>query len=267
MEPADTYRQQGYLVVKSLFSTPEIAALTNIVDRIHQQWLDENHASYVEQGLVNMHSLTNPRYFTHHASDRLRFFRLLASDRLTALTTDLFGPRIYFHNTQLFFNPHQNRRLPYWHRDLQYSPLGDAELQAEQPNMLSLHIRIPLLSETGIELIPGTHQRWDTKLERDVRLELNGHRNSEQLPDALLIGLEAGDILIFDAQMLHRGNYSLNSARKALDLCVGRPHRYTLQYLDADNLPTSAELEAIENPQWYKLARAMLLEPREHPTI
>ncbi|WKJ91918.1 phytanoyl-CoA dioxygenase family protein [Methylomonas montana] len=262
MEAAETYRQQGFLVVKSLFSNQEIEALTKIVDRIHRQWLNENHAIYIAQRLVNMHSLTNSHYFAHHPSERLRFFQALASDRLTKLLAKLFGDDIYFHNTQLFFNPYQNSRLPYWHRDLQYSPLSDAELQAEQPNMLSLHIRIPLLPETGVELIPGTHQRWDTDLERDVRLELNGHKNSEALADALLIGLEPGDILIFDAQMLHRGNYQLNPARKALDLCVGKPHRYTLPFLDAGNLPTSAELNAIDNQQWYKRARAMLIEPR-----
>ncbi|WP_231886706.1 phytanoyl-CoA dioxygenase family protein [Methylomonas methanica] len=263
MESAETYRQQGYLVVKSLFSPSEIDALSKIVDRIHGQWLNENHSSYIEQRLVNMHSLTHPRYFEQHPAERLHFFQLLSAKHLTTLIGNLFGEEIYFHNTQLFFNPHQNSRQPYWHRDMQYSPIDDADLQAEQPNMLALHIRIPLLPETGIELIPGTHQRWDTELERNVRLELNGHTNSESLPNSVLIGLEPGDILIFDAQMLHRGNYQPNPRRKALDLCVGRPHRYTTQYLDTDNLPTSAELDAIENKQWYKLARRMLIQTRQ----
>jgi len=262
METVETYRQQGFLVIKALFGASEIEALTKIVDRIHRQWLAENRAVYIENRLVNMHSLTNPRYFEHHPAERLRFFQSLASDRLTKLLAKLFGDQLYFHNTQLFFNPYQNSRLPYWHRDMQYSPIDDAELQAEQLKLLALHIRIPLLTETGIELIPGTHQRWDTDLERDVRLELNGRKNSEALPDSLLISLEPGDILIFDAQMLHRGNYQLNPERKALDLCVGKPHRYTLPFLDAGNLPTAAEMEHIENKQWYKLARAMMIEPR-----
>lgn len=263
MESAETYRQQGYLVVKALFSPSEVDALSKIVDRIHGQWLKENHSSYIEQRLVNMHSLTHPRYFEQHHAERLRFFQLLSAKQLTTLLADLFGEEIYFHNTQLFFNPHQNSRQPYWHRDMQYSPIDDADLQAEQPNMLALHIRIPLLPETGIELIPGSHHRWDTELERNVRLELNGHTNSESLPNSVRIGLEPRDILIFDAQMLHRGNYQLNPRRKALDLCVGRPHRYTTQYLDTDNLPTSAELDAIENKQWYKLARRMLIQTRQ----
>lgn len=262
MEQAKNYWRQGYLVVESLFSPAEIAALTKIVDRVHRQWLNENRRSYIEQRLVNMHSLTSPHYYQQHSAERLQLFQLLASDRLTKLVASLFGDDIYFHNTQLFFNPYQNDRQPYWHRDLQYSPLSDAELQAEQPQLLSLHVRIPLLPETGVELIPNTHRRWDTALERDVRLELNGHQNSAPLPGALLIQLEPGDILIFDAQMLHRGNYQLNPARKALDLCIGRPHRHTLPFLDADNLPTSTELNAIANKQWYKLARALLTDRR-----
>lgn len=261
METAETFKQQGFIAVKTFFDSAQIDGLTKIVDRIYRQWLAENRAAYIENRLINMHSLTSPRYFEHRAAERLRFFQLLASDRLTELMTGLFGDEIYFHNTQLFFNPYQNSRQPYWHRDMQYSTIDDSALKAEQANLLALHIRIPLAPETSIELIPGTHRRWDTDLERDVRLELNGHRNSEALPDSVLISLEPGDILIFDAQMLHRGNYHPNPARKALDLCLSKPHPFTLPYLDAGNLPSLAELELIENKQWYKMAHALLAYP------
>jgi hypothetical protein len=133
--------------------------------------------------------------------------------------------------------------LPYWHRDLQYSPIDDAALAAEHRNLLALHVRIPLVAEKGIELILGPHKRWDTELERQVRLELNGHRNDEALPGAVLIRLEPGEVRIFSAQMIHRGNYRLNESRKALDLCVGKYHPYTAQYLDESTLPTADELD------------------------
>lgn len=66
------------------------------------------------------------------------------------------------------------------------------------------------LPETGIELIPGTHARWDTELERNVRLECQGHRQHEDLPGARLLSLQPGDVLIFSANMLHRGNWQRN---------------------------------------------------------
>ena len=182
------------------------------------------------------------------------------------LLGSLFGDELYFHNTQLFFNPFENERLPYWHRDMQYSPIDDSILEHEQQNMVSLHVRIPLVHEKGVELIPETHKRWDTEQERNVRLELNGHKNSEDLPGAVLVELAPGDVMIFSAQMIHRGNYSLNESRKALDLCIGKPHPFTSKYINEIVLPSGDELDKIENNQWYKLAKEIAAHHKMQPT-
>jgi len=221
-------------------------------------WRSRNDAVVFEHKLVNMHSLTKAEYFEDSADQRVGFFNALAPKKLTSLLELMFGSGIYFHNTQLFFNPLDSTQLPYWHRDLQYRSLSDDIQQAQQHNMVSLHIRIPLVKEKGIELVPGTHKRWDTKLEREVRFELNGHSNSEQLPNGTLIELDVGDILIFSSQMIHRGNYQGNDSRKALDLCVGKPHHLTASFLDGQVLPTSQELKLIKNKQWYSNAKKLL---------
>ncbi|MEN3362906.1 MAG: hypothetical protein V7606_180, partial [Burkholderiales bacterium] len=186
------------------------------------------------------------------------FFECLAPEKLTEILERMFGSDIYFHNTQLFFNPSDSKKLPYWHRDLQYSPIDDATQAKEQRNMLSLHVRIPLIRETGVELIAGTHRRWDTELETDVRFERNGHRNSEELPGSELIELDPGDVLVFDAQMIHRGSYRLNETRKSLDLCVGKPHPFTSAYLDESVLPDEQEMNRIPNNLWYRRAKAVV---------
>lgn len=255
-QAAKAYEAQGFAVVRQWLAPDAIVALKREVDRIHAQWMAENRSQYEEERMVNMHSLTGRRYF-HNEAERVRFFDMLASDRITALIDGMFGDGIYFHNTQLFFNPWQNRRLPYWHRDMQYSPVDDAAQASEQARMLSLHVRIPLLPEHGIEVIPGTHRRWDTPEESDIRLEWNGRRNSEELSGGLLVALDQGDVMVFDAQMIHRGNYALNQERKAFDLCVGRPHPFTLRYLDESVLPTESELACIRNKAWFERARQL----------
>lgn len=259
---ADAFNEQGYAVVRRLFADADIKRLVEIVDRIYAQWLDENRAEVVEHRLVNMHSLTDPRYFHGHEGERLRFFQTLACDALTTLVDGMFGDGVYFHNTQLFFNPPENNRRPYWHRDMQYSPVDDAALEKAQGELISLHVRIPLVPERGLELIPGTHRRWDTPLERDVRLERNGHQNDEDLPDAMLIELAPGDVVIFDAQMIHRGNYGLNPTRKALDLCLGKAHPFTSPYLDEHNLPDANALANITNGKWFKAANKIAISNR-----
>lgn len=258
MNASKQFETQGYTVLKNFFKQEEIAQITHIVDRIYSQWQEENHHALIEQQLINMHSLTHPKYFQNCHDERLKFFKLLASVKLTKALELIFNTDIYFHNTQLFFNPYDKRKQPYWHRDLQYSPIEDSVQAAEQRNMLSLHVRIPLIAEKGVELIPETHIRWDTELERNVRFELNGHTHSESLPGSVLIELDPGDVLIFSAQIIHRGNYGLNSTRKALDLCLGKPHPLVESFLDPTGLPTDEEMENICDRTWYELAKKLV---------
>jgi ectoine hydroxylase-related dioxygenase (phytanoyl-CoA dioxygenase family) len=255
MGPIDQYNEKGYVILRNFFNNVEIALIGCHVDQIYNKWANENEAEIYNQKLVNMHSLTSPEHFEDSPEQRVKFFEAIASVKLTELLDDIFGSGIHFHNTQLFFNPSNSSRLPYWHRDMQYSPIDDSIQSAELHNMLILHVRIPLIKEKGVEVVTGSHKRWDIELEHNVRLEINGHKNSEPLPNTALIDLSPGDILIFSAQMIHRGNYELNPSRKAFDLCVGKYHDLTSDFLDERVLPKNEEMANIANNQWYKLAR------------
>lgn len=254
----DKYNESGYVVLRNFFSDVEISLFDDHVDRIFRQWMKDHKSEIFNHRLVNMHSLTCSEYFEGASEKRVEFFKVIASSKLTNTIEEIFGSDFHFHNTQFFFNPSNKARLPYWHRDLQYSPVDDLIQCNEQKNMLSLHVRIPLVEEQGVEIIPGSHKRWDTKLEHDVRLEMNGHINNEALPNAVLTSLVPGDILIFNAQMIHRGNYDLNASRKALDLCVGTYHPLTSEYLDERVLPSEEELGRITNNRWYSRAREIV---------
>lgn len=257
MKQKDHYDEYGYVILRNLFSHFDISSIDNHVDRIYKQWLGKNKADVFNNKLVNMHSLTSSEYFQALPEQRVSFFTVLSDLKLTQALEEIFGADIYFHNTQLFFNPLNKTRLPYWHRDMQYSPIDDAMQSDEQHNMLSLHVRIVLEQEQGLELVTGSHKRWDTELERNVRFELNGHKNHEPLPNSTLTNLVPGDVLIFNAQMIHRGNYELNATRKALDLCVGKYHPLTSAFLDDRVLPTDKEIQSIDNNQWYALAKSI----------
>ena len=246
----EEYNNSGHIILREVFDNSEVAHLKSIVTQIHKQWYASNEKVYKEQLLVNMHSLTLAGYFST-SDERIAFYNAFSTPKLIAKIEEAFQEDLYFHNSQLFFNPYQNKRKPYWHRDLQYSPVPDEEQKSELSNMLSLHVRIPLVDETGVELIPETHLRWDTELEKEVRLERNNRKNHENLPGAKLIALKAGDVLVFNSQMIHRGNYTLNNERFALDLCIGRPHAFAAKYFDTSTLPTQEELKEIHYPQWF----------------
>jgi hypothetical protein len=248
------YEENGFIIFRDFLSTKELLRLNELVDGVHSQWLASNQTQFELEGLINMHSLTHADYFQDEPDNRRRLFKAIAPVKLVELLDEVFECDIHFHNTQLFFNPHNPQQLPYWHRDLQFSPISDETLKEAQAGMLSLHVRIPLVKEVGLELIPGTHKRWDTDLERQVRLELDGRKNSETLPGAQLLDLEPGDLVVFNAQMIHRGHYTDNNTRKALDLCVGKPHELLEGSLDTSNLPNAEELSKLTCDQWYRRA-------------
>ncbi len=247
------YNEQGFVILRQALSADDIAQLGKLVDPILEQWHEHNRQGYQFDGLLNMHSLSHPEYFDAQ-NERLQFFDAIANKTLVDAMESLFGPEISFHNTQVFFNPSKPEQKPYWHRDMQYSPIADEVQAAELPNMLSLHVRIPLTEETGLKILPGTHKRWDTELERKVRLELEGHTQDEDLPGANTLHLMPGDVLIFNAQMIHQGIYCNDESRKALDLCLGAPHPLTTPFLDTAVLPNEDELAGIKHPQWFQRA-------------
>ena len=246
------YNQNGYVVLRDFLSTNEVLRLNELVDDIHQRWLQKNEEAFREDRLINMHSLTHAEYFTDQPENRLKLFKAITPTKLVELLDELFETEIHFHNTQLFFNPFDPEQSPYWHRDLQFSPIADETQRLKQQEMLSLHVRIPLVKEMGVRVIPGTHNRWDTELERQVRLEQDGHHNSEDLPGSVLVDLEPGDVMIFNAQMIHCGHYTNNESRKALDLCVGSSHELVDGSLDPMVLPTIEELEEFQHDVWYQ---------------
>ena len=142
---------------------------------------------------------------------------------------------------------------------MQYRHIPDEQQQQLHHQLTSLHVRIPLVDETGIELIPHSHRHWDSAHERNVRFALNGHQQHDDLPDSKLIHLKQGDVLVFNAQMIHRGRYDFNVARLALDICMGTPHPLIDGFRDRTVQPTAQELTQIGNRQWFIEAAKLLL--------
>ena len=252
------YEDNGYLLLSQCLIAEAISAIRSIVSDVYQQWLANNTDAYANDGLLNMHSLTASNYFAMHQEHRAVLFSRMATPELVQITQAVFGDELYFHGTQLFFNPASREQPTYWHRDIQYMGLSEDDQQRYLSELCNLHVRIPLIPETEFELIPGSHKRWDTEQERQTRLELNGCRKSNALPNGKCFDLQPGDVLIFSAHMLHRGHYLNNPERLSLDILLGKPHALISSSLDERQLPTDGELALIERPLWYQNARKLI---------
>ena len=254
-----TFRRQGFALQRGLLSKDTLAVLTAVSDRIHEQWTSENPLTPDAAGQVNCNKLTTATFFPPRLTDdRLAFFNALASPELYQFVETTIAQDLYFHGTQLFFDPLGGRKQPYWHRDIQYMGFDEARQKTLFVELVHLHVRIVTQPEQSFLLVPGSHARWDTNAEYDVRMERNGRRPSDDLETARAFDLVPGDVLVFSAHMLHRATYRRNPQRRTLDLLLGHPHPQVSALPTLDELPTVAQLQTLRRPRWFEAAHRLL---------
>ena len=237
------YKEQGYFVLRKYFKQSEILALQLVVLKFHELWKKDNDNFYKEEAF-NSSLITGSQYLSD--DDRIKLFNFISSKKLMSVIDSLISSNPAFMNTQLFFNPVNPQQKDFWHRECQY----DHDVEMQQQVIFEtqvLHLRVPLFDELGMELVPGTHNRWDTEEEFNVRQEENGRISSENLSTGKKINLAAGDLLVFSADMIHRGIYGMD--RLALDILVFDSSADFADYVDEDCLPSNLMLKKIDDPR------------------
>jgi ectoine hydroxylase-related dioxygenase (phytanoyl-CoA dioxygenase family) len=240
-----SYEDHGYFVIRNYFTASEILSLKKIILKFHQLWKKDN-ATFYQEEAFNSSLITGSQYLS--SDDRIKLFNFISSKKMMSLIDSVIPSKPAFMNTQLFFDPVNSQQKDFWHRDCQY----DFDIEAQKKvidETQVLHLRVPLFDELGMELVPGTHKRWDNEEEFAVRQEIKGRVSSESLSSGKEIKLAAGDLLIFSADMIHRGLYGLD--RLAFDILVFDPAGDYADYVDDDCLPDLAMLDEIDDPRLF----------------
>ncbi|MFA0087637.1 phytanoyl-CoA dioxygenase family protein [Vibrio sp. 10N.261.51.F12] len=239
------YDEQGYFVLRNYFDDAQLSSLRKVVLKFHDRWKADNEEFYQEEAF-NSSLITGSEYLP--TDDRTILFDFISSKKMMDVVDAVIPENPAFMNTQLFFNPVNPQQKDFWHRDCQY----DYDVEDQMRVILEtqvLHLRVPLFDEPGMEIIPGTHKRWDNEEEYNVRQEVNGKVSSDSLSGGKQIALAAGDLLVFSADMIHRGRYGLD--RLALDILIFDSASDYVDYVDDDCLPTSSILSNIANPRLF----------------
>ncbi len=239
------YDEQGYFVIRDFFNAAEISLLRKVILKFHGLWKQAN-AKFYQEEAFNSSLITGSEYLDF--DERLKLFNFISSKKIMNIIESLIPVNPAFMNTQLFFNPVNPNLKDFWHRDCQY----DFDVEDQKQVIFEtqvVHLRIPLFDERGMELVPGTHKRWDSEEEFDVRQEEKGRVSSESLSTGKKIKLAAGDLLVFSADMIHRGLYGLD--RLALDMLVFDSAGDYVDYVDDDCLPDTSMLDKIDDPRLF----------------
>lgn len=70
-----------------------------------------------------------------------------------------------------------------------------------------------------VEVVPGSHRRWDTPAEFAIRhADEQRHNRSNEMPGARRIDLQPGDGAAFNPYGLHRGRYHTDRLRRTIML-------------------------------------------------
>ncbi|SMY36258.1 Phytanoyl-CoA dioxygenase (PhyH) [Photobacterium malacitanum] len=242
---SNSYDKDGYFVIRNYFDDAQIASLRKVVLKFHELWKADNKEFYQEEAF-NSSLITGSEYLA--IDDRTVLFNFISSKKIMQVVDAVIPNNPAFMNTQLFFNPVNPQQKDFWHRDCQYDYDIDDQMRIILETQV-LHLRIPLFDEPGMEIIPGTHKRWDNEEEYNVRQEVNGKLSNDSISGGKQIALAAGDLLVFSADMIHRGLYGLD--RLALDILIFDSAADYVDYVDDDCLPTPSILNNITDPRLF----------------
>ena len=241
----NNYDDVGYFVIRNYFDESEISSLREVISKFHQMWTKDNLEFYKEEAF-NSSLITGSEYL--EPDDRVKLFNFISSKKMMDIIESVIPVNPAFMNTQLFFNPINPQLKNFWHRDCQYDHDIDIQKQVIHDTQV-VHLRVPLFDELGIELVPGTHKRWDNEEEFNVRQEEKGRESSDSLSTGKAIKLAAGDLLVFSADMIHRGLYGLD--RLALDILVFDSAADFVDYVDDDCLPEVSMLDNVKDARLF----------------
>lgn len=219
--------EQGYNIFRGVITADEAHTLRLIADDVLAQFRrgDPNPNPGGDSPHVIRH-INNPVYFEGRHERLLPLLELAADERVLGPLRNVMNWDPMYCKTSLWFNPSSGSDDGNWHRDTQfYIPDEKAERETiERVGVQSgAQLQVALVPSQDIQVVPGSHLRWDTPAEYAIRRG-NGfaHNTSNEMPGALRVDLAPGDAVIFNPLGLHRGRYHSDKLRRTIMLTYGR---------------------------------------------
>lgn len=225
-----SWREQGYVIHRGLFSPERCRALRPVCERIWARAMarDARTGEPSPPERTNLHFCHHPDYLADPADRRL-LLEAGSDLAVRALAQAIHGEEPLFRTLSLWFNPAVGSD-GHWHRDTQFMHPDEAEELARFPSYREdfgngMQLQIALVRSADSEYVPGSHLRWDTPAENRIRRASGPMQTSNDMPGAVRIALEPGDAVAFNPLGLHRGRYHTDRLRRTFMVTYTRSSR------------------------------------------
>jgi ectoine hydroxylase-related dioxygenase (phytanoyl-CoA dioxygenase family) len=232
----EQWNKNGYVVVRNAFSPDFTARLRKHCEFILQQWRTCDPQTGAPGTITHcMRHLNHPAYAGPNSQCFNDIMEAIVHPNVLNVARAFLGEEPIFRCTSLFFNPLTGQQDGDWHRDSQFVARGEEAERALIAQgfdyFAGAQVQVALVPSEDIEVVPGSHLRFDTPGEYAIRLADNKqHNRSNNMPGAVRVPLEAGDAVMFNPMGLHRGRYHSDKLRRTLMLTYSTRKGATFDY-------------------------------------
>ncbi len=238
-----SYNDLGYLILRQAFSRQRVQALREAVQTLVQRALDGDvELNWIdrEQGLPE-----RTGHLLHPGKYDAAYGHWLAEDLAPQLETLLGCPGRHSLFGMLAGGGHKSYKQS-WHRDIGKPGADDEAEFLQRSHGLFVQFNAPLIeADHFLHIVPASHLRASTQAEIEA-----SHAGEEAvMPSALIVELEPGDIVYYNANLWHRGwnpggdkRWTMHCAFWQADYAVMKH-----EYGQRDALTTPGHLERMPN--------------------
>ena len=247
-EQIDTYREQGFLAVRNVFTADEVAELQRVTD----EFVERSRGVTAHTDVFDLepgHTAADPRLRRLKAPHRQHpaYDRALRNEAVLAVVRQLVGDGVRYQNTKLNLKSPEFGSPVEWHQDWAFYPHTNDDVLA-----VGIAVDDMMLENGCLMVVPGSHHGPVRDHHQDGVFA--GAVPADGLAEqAVPIELRAGDISVHHARLLH-GSAPNRSQR---------PRRFLLfEYAAADAWPL------VDFPGWEAFNERLLCgEPTATPRV
>ncbi len=232
----DFFHDEGYLAVSGAFSQERIEALVAAVERL----MDRALADDCQIGWIDRENRVLGRTGHLLAPDRYdpAFGEWLDQDLAPHLHHLITGGQVRHSLFGVLANGGGQAYEQRWHRDLCRSGEQDEGVFLRRHHGKVVQFNAPLLADDHfLQIVPNSHLRASTATE----IEIAADARAGEMPGALIVPLEPGDVVYYDPNLWHRGwnpdggqRWTMHCAFWSADYPVMRHEHSQLEQLQGD---------------------------------